>query len=98
MRIKQQVLNAWRNRQGGTLTCLINGKKLKTNHIKYSQWNVIFKIIGIEVSKEDYWNSKTQPKEYFLFRIQNKKGNREILDKLKEIHFPNLKISEFLGN
>jgi len=98
MRIKQQVLCAWRKRQGGTLTCLIDGKKIETNHIKYNQWEVIFKTIGIEVSKEDYWNSKTQPKEYMLFRIQNKKGNREMLDKLKEIHFPNLKISELLGN
>lgn len=97
-RIKQQVLCAWRKRQGGTLTCLIDGKKIETNHIKYNQWEVIFKTIEIEVSKEDYWNSKTQPKEYVLYRIQNNTENVKRLNKLKEIHFPSLKIEELISN
>ena len=105
MRLKQMILCGWRKRQGGMLKCYIpiriSDDEIRDKEIwkiTFKHWVEIFKTIGIEITKQDFWNSKTQPKEYTPHRIPKSKKTIEMLNKLKLNHFPYLKIDELLSN
>ena len=103
-RIKSRLLSGWRHRQGGMIKFEVpiqrdDEIKWKTRgKLSYKDWIIIFKTVDIELTEYDFSNSRVQPREYTPHSIPKTETSIKMLNKLKENHFPFLKIDELLSN